>query len=993
MAILSTGNLLSEQRYDISDARRVESAVRNDFDTTVTSIFTNTSQGYIIRGFYLNTAGTIGSAANNLQLVVDPGAVLHIAASVSGTIFQTPVGTPPQTLNNTTNTNVSGSFTPGTNNYVGIDYNRFADPTTDVTKYIWNASANDDLPTIAPAAQTLTYKIVITNSVWAANVLPIAIVNVGFNGEVLYITEARWMLYSLETGGLNPNPNFVYPWTAGRLQPATTLSSLNPAATPFIGGDKQITCFKDWADAIMTELLGIKGTPYWFSGPNVGPGGGPLPTIQSLFQDLGNTVITGSGEISNGILPDSVPVLATTGNIIANSNQLTNLGSTVGLLIGQSIFGNGIRPGSTIVSIIGTTVTMSQVAAFNGTGIGASFYSPGVITAPGQINWDKPIDIRVIGSSLTYVLAANPTSTDITLADDEVAYIVLDREQVIAPNLIFTTGSKVVSSVGSVVWTTGLLPGDYIKISTDTTSGYYQIAPIRDITYPSGGILSGFAVGLATAVLVADSTGPTGTQAQFAFGSYSTSPFPSTNRDIFIAPRALVPVNGNIFWLFLREDNSGSPRVYIRFLAQELDNGESVEVSGTTSLEVLQYIGSPSASTSSPQYVATLTPGSLAQITNITIGSAATITSNQYFTLYSAGDFRKYYVWFNKDGTGVDPMVPGYNDQIQVAISTGMTSTSVAAALAAAFNAAPDSDFYAVAGAGTVVVTNRSSGASTSPSNFNVGAPFAISVSQSGTGTGNFVIRDGDSLTLAIKKLDEAIGVAVALYDESIDIVASGGTPPATPSNSPVSINGPLPSGTIIALPNNSRMSNIGEFYVVGDGRLEIYLNGVHLRLGDGWSEVGAFGSSSNLIQILSTYAEALVVGDYLEFIIHPVGGSQGLGTPGPAGPTGATGSPGADALNGPITISTKTSNYPVLLTDKFLLADCTTGPLTFTLPTAASAMSKVFYFKKIGSSLTNAMTIQANGAELIDGFNTKSTTILYKEYAAVSDGVFWWIF
>ena len=167
MAILTTLNLLSEQRLDISDVRRIESGVRNDFDETVTSIITGTAQGYVIRGFSILTAGAIGAPANGLQMAVDPGAVLNINASVSGTIFQTPIGTPNQVLNAATNTNVSGSFTANSTNYVGIDYNRFADASTDVTKYLWDSASNSEITTIAPAAQTLTFKIFITTCTWA----------------------------------------------------------------------------------------------------------------------------------------------------------------------------------------------------------------------------------------------------------------------------------------------------------------------------------------------------------------------------------------------------------------------------------------------------------------------------------------------------------------------------------------------------------------------------------------------------------------------------------------------------------------------------------------------------------------------------------------------------------------------------------------------------------------------------------------------------------
>ena len=665
MAILSTGNWLSEQRMDCADIRRVESAVRDDFDTTVSAILTNTSQGYIIRGFSIATAGAIGAPANGLEMIVDPGAVMHIAASVSGTIFQTPIGTVNQILNAATNTAVSGSFTANSTNYVGIDYNRFADPTTNVTKYIWNSSANDEITTIAPAAQTLTFEIFITTSVWAENVLPVAIVTTDSNGNVLSITDARWLFCSLETGGLNPNPNYVYPWSEGRTQPPVTTTS--NAVNPFVGGDKQITCLKDWMNAVMSELLEIKGTPYWFTGPSPSPPIPPQPTLVSLFQDLGNTIITGSGQISTGILPNSDPILVTTGNTAPSSNQLTSLASVAGLSDGDFIFATGIPQNTTIVSISGSTVTMSNPATLIGTGIGVSFYSPSVITAPGQINWNSSIEIRVIGSSLTYTLAANPSSTDITLSDDEVAYITLIRDQPIIPNLIFIAGSPTVNSVGAVSWTSGLLAGDYIKVASDTAAGYYEILTIN----------SSSQVTLTSNVLPADNY-PAGVASEYAFGNYLAAATPTTTRNIYISSRETVPMSGNFFWLFAREDNGGNPRTYIRFLSEELDNGESVNISGTTSLELLQYVGSPSAASSFPQYVSALNPGSVPQITDITVGAGSTVSPSQYFLINSSADARSYVVWFKVDGSGSLPVIPNTNDAIEVDISSADSANTVA---------------------------------------------------------------------------------------------------------------------------------------------------------------------------------------------------------------------------------------------------------------------------------------------------------------------------
>lgn len=975
MAILTTSNLLSEQRYDVSDARRIESGVRNDFDDLITGIWTNTEQGYIVRGFSILTAGSIGSPANGLQMVVDPGAVLNINASVSGTIFQTPEGTPNQTLNAATNTNVSGSFTANSTNYVGIDYNRFADSTTNVTKYIWSAAANDEIETIAPAAQTLTYKIYITTSVWASNVLPVAIVTTDGNGNVTSITDARWMLCSLETGGLNPNPKYTYPWSEGRVQPPVTTTS--DSVNPFVGGDKQLTCVKDWMNAVMSTFLEIKGTPSWFSGG----GANPIPSLVSLFQDLGNTVITGSGEISNGILPNSDPLLVTTGNIIVNTNQLTSLGSVAGLVLGDYIFGIGIPTGTTITNITGSTITMSNNATITGTGITVTFYSPSVITSPGQINWNDPIFIRVIGSSLTYQLAANPSSTNISLADDEVAYVTLIRDQPIAPNLIFVSGSPTIVSVGAVSWTTGLLAGDYIKIASNTVSDYYQILSVDSLSQ----------VTLTSNVTLADNTGIVGAQAEYAFGSYSTSATPSTTRNIYIASRETVPFGGNVFWLFMREDNGGSPKAYIRFLGQELDNGQSVSISGTTSLELLKYIGAPTASSSLPQYVSTLNPGSIPEITQFTVGSGATVAAGEYFYLASSNAARYYAVWFKVNGSGSAPVVPLVNDSLEVDILSGDSAPTVALKLAAALNSTPFNDFTAVASSNTVTVTNNSAGTTTAASNGTVGAPFAVNITQVGTGTGNNVINDGDSLTLAIKKLDDAIGNIDALldsptYDEVIEIVTSGATPPN-------SLNGPVANGVSVTLPNNSREGNIPQTYTVGKGTLQVFLNGQFLDVESGaYQEVGAPGAPSSLIQFLTLPGGGLVVGDEVELRIGVGGGGSGGGGEGPPGPPGANGPPGADAAGGPIAISTKTSSYTVLLTDCFLLGDCTGGDIIFTLPSAASSVSKIKYFKKIDGSANN-MKVQASGIDLIDQSSFVSTNTQNFSYSLVSDGTTWWSF
>jgi hypothetical protein len=964
MAVQRSVNWISEQMVQLPDMRMIESAVRNDFDQLIQALVTGTSQGYIIRGFNILMANAIGGAASNLQLQVDPGAVMHILASQSGTVLMVPPGTSTQQLNQATNSNVIGGFSPNSINYVTIDYIRFLDDTTDAQVYIWNPTSQTTTTLNAPRANILTYVINISTVTPTSNQLPIAAVLTDSGNNVLSVSDERWLFCRLGTGGTNPNPFYVYPWPEGRAE--NPFTSTSNSVDPFSGGDKSLLDLKDWMNAVMSVLLEIKGTPYWYSATN-------SDSLYYLREDLGNTIITGAGTISQGILPNATPILVTTGNVTIGSNSLT-VASTAGLADGNFIFLSGLPPATTILNIAGSVITMSEDSTINGTGITVTFYDPSVITAPGQINWDQPIYIDVVGSSLSYELLANPSSNYITLANDQVAYITLVRGQPITPNLIFTNGSDVVTSVGAVAWTSNLIAGDFIKLVTDTDAGYYEILSVVSLTEVT--LVNNFGE---------TSTGASGAQAQYAFGSYSAVATPSTTRNIYIANRDAVPITANTFWLFVREDNGGNPKVYIKFLGLALDDGDTQQIGGDVPVQLLQYIGSPSLIASEPNYTAAIAPGSLVQITSITTGAGSVMTSGQYFYIYSSATARTYAVWVSVNGGGSQPSAPYANAYLEWSVLSTDTSTQTATKLAVLLSSTANRDFSAVSSSNVVTVTNNSAGATQSATNFNVSG-LSISISQAGTGPGNFVVQDGDNLTLAIKELDQTIGSIEATilepnYEQTVTIVASGATPPT-------SLNGPVSAFTNITLPNNSRASSVAQYYVVNSAKLQVFLNGQELIVGDDYTEVGAPGTLSNQIQM----QYALVVGDILEFLITQ-GGGGGLGGPeGPAGPVGPTGPAGSNAVGGPISISTKTSNYTVLSTDNTLLANCTSTAISFFLPPASSSIGRVYWFKKIDSSL-NAMIITPNGADLIDGASSLTTIIQNKSYIFQTDGVSWWVF
>lgn len=898
MGVKRRVNWISQQRVDVPDMRSLESAVSNDFDELIKSFVTGTSQGYILRGFEISMAGAIGGAASGLQLIVDPGAVFHVSSSQSGTFLLVPVGTPTQQLNSATNTIIDGAFAPSAINYIGLEYERFIDDTTSSQVYIWNPTTNNETTKNAPRAQILRYRIKITTSTFASNVLPLATVTTDSGNNVVSITDARWMLFRLGTGGAAPNPFFVYPWTAqaeGRTENPSTSSS--NSVNPFHGGDKMLMTLKDWMNAIMTSLQEIKGTVYWYSPGTAG-------SIENLRTDLGNTITTGSGVIAHS--PDTA----------------------------------------------------------------------------GLINWDEDIFLKIVGSRLTYKFAANPDpSTDITLSDNEVAYVTLVRDVEVSPNLVFTNSSPIVQSVGSIAWTAPLQAGDWIKLGSDTVSGYYEILTVDSLSQVT-----------LTIPYNGSSTGAGGAKGKYAFGTYQTSAAPSSDRDIFIADRSLVPAGQDTFWFLLRADNGGViPRVYVRFIGSELEMGETEEIDDGVPRQLLQYIGAPLESSSRPQYSSAINPGALPEITDLTFGTAASMTSNDYFFINSSADARKYYVWVNKDGTGVDPAPLATHVGVEVAVTTGMTAIQVAAQYAAALSSTFFPDFTAVQRVAPndhiVRVTNNSAGVTSDAVNFNMNVPFAVTIIQQGTGSGNYIVNDGDNLTKAIKKLDEAFGALLASlddpsYDEPVDIVAAGGTPPT-------SYDGPVLSGSILALPDNTRMASITQYYTVGNGALQVFLNGQYLRLGIDWAEVGATGTASNDIQIL----QDLEIGDSIEFRISGGGaaGGGGGGGVGPQGPPGPAGPAGADAIGGPVAISIKVANYTVQLFDNVILGDATGGALMFTLPSAASATGQVFFFKKIDASV-NVVTVKGNLTELIDGSNTFLITTQYASVTVVSDGTQWWI-
>jgi hypothetical protein len=87
--------------------------------------------------------------------------------------------------------------------------------------------------------------------------------------------------------------------------------------------------------------------------------------------------------------------------------------------------------------------------------------------------------------------------------------------------------------------------------------------------------------------------------------------------------------------------------------------------------------------------------------------------------------------------------------------------------------------------------------------------------------------------------------------------------------------------------------------------------------------------------------------------------------------------------------ITTKTANYTATANDFTIIVDATAGAVTITLPAASSNAGRIYNIKKIDAS-ANSVTIDPNGAELIDGAATFGNTTQYRNFQIQCDGTGW---
>lgn len=255
---------------------------------------------------------------------------------------------------------------------------------------------------------------------------------------------------------------------------------------------------------------------------------------------------------------------------------------------------------------------------------------------------------------------------------------------------------------------------------------------------------------------------------------------------------------------------------------------------------------------------------------------------------------------------------------------------------------------------------------------------------------------DGANFTLTPVTTRRRIVIA-GLTDSAIagSIQVAALAIPSAPSGTPSATGGTIAASatnhaTIIAL------DAIGS--VVGTQSAAVTTTGATSSIAWAWTAVA--GASSYQIWVSQTagtygFYYTSTTTAYLQTLPH---------TSGTAGTIPTLNTSGALTVAGEITgrgwvqsIKTVTAAYTVQSNDYTILADATGAAFSVTLPAAASAYNTatgtgdLYIVKRINAG-ANAVTIQAAGAELIDGVNTQVLPVQWSSINMQSNGTSWFV-
>jgi len=285
MAVLSRLLIGSQQRVDLPDILAIESYVSSDFKNLIKSLVGTTPM--VLKGFEIIDAPLSINTRSVSIRVAD--SVLYNPQSSAGSFFYGlqeghPLAAPlvPDLRTNATNyvylTLTSKGYAPDSRAFWDVDL---------------NSGEGGEFNQIVNTQSVLRVEVGISVSTFPEGTIPIAKIEVG-SSTITKITDCRNMMFRLGTGGVSPDQIGSYTF---RSLPSASYSRDEPpisvddstSPTPFFGGDKNIFSLKEWMDAVMTKLLELSGTTYWYESA-------PTINLLNLFDDTVGSSIKSKGK-------------------------------------------------------------------------------------------------------------------------------------------------------------------------------------------------------------------------------------------------------------------------------------------------------------------------------------------------------------------------------------------------------------------------------------------------------------------------------------------------------------------------------------------------------------------------------------------------------------------------------------------------------------------------------------------------------------------------
>ena len=280
MAVLGRILLSSGERIDLADFLSIDSYTAGDFQQLLTG-FVGASTPYILQGFDIVNA-QLAVGTQSCAINVASAAVFYPGSAAGPFFFGIPGTSPlvPSLVQNATNY----VYLTLTTTTAAADTRAFWDPDA-------NGGAGAEFTQEVDTETVLEAQVNVSTGSFPTGTVPIAIIVMGAT-VITSIEDARPLLFRLGTGGISPNPYNTFAWPAlpnssyERIEPPITVTS--GGVNPFQGADKNIQTLKQWMDAVMSKLLELGGTTFWYDDISTF-------NLVGLYTDIAATIIQSTG--------------------------------------------------------------------------------------------------------------------------------------------------------------------------------------------------------------------------------------------------------------------------------------------------------------------------------------------------------------------------------------------------------------------------------------------------------------------------------------------------------------------------------------------------------------------------------------------------------------------------------------------------------------------------------------------------------------------------